>query len=366
MKKRLSLLAPFFLSLILLTSCSEKRILDEVGLIQIVAYDITDDEKIKGIFVVPNYRPDNEIIVEKYEAVANTSKGIRRKISAMTEKPIVAGQLRVALYSEELAKKGLISIVDTLYRDPSIGNRMNLAIVKGDMKELIMTDYSDRESVAAYIQNLIRHNIDKETLPTQSLHLFLYRYYSDGQDPFMPIIQKNESHIEVTDIAIFNEDKFGMSIPLKKGFMFKLLLEGYKSGKYELILNGSEEEKEYAVIENLNSSTTYFMEKKDGTIKFKINVKMKGQINEYSGKLNMEMKKTLKKIEKQLAEEIEEESIALIKSFQEEKVDPIGFGKKYRSKTYNWDSKKFYDEIYPKIKFDVKVNVQIIETGIVE
>jgi spore germination protein len=359
----------FFFSLCLLSGCSSvKSILDEVALVQAVGYDLKEDGQIEGIFVIPTYRPNNETVVEKYVASANTSKGIRRKVSAMAEKPIVAGQLRIALYSEDLAKKGIIGIVDTLYRDPSIGNRMNLAIVSGDMKKFLLKDYSNRESVASYLQNLMNHNIEKETLPSQNLHLFLYRHYSDGQDPFMPIFKQEDNHIKVSGLALFKEDKYKFSIPIKKGFMFKLLLEGYKSGKYELTLPSKEDEekKEYAVIENLNSSTNYFMEEKNSKVKFTINIKLRGQINEYSGKLNMEKGETLKLIEKQLEEEIAKQSEKLIKKFQEEEVDPIGFGKKYRSKTYNWDSKKFYEKIYKNMEVNVKANVKIIQTGIVE
>jgi spore germination protein len=366
--KRISLFVPLFLSLLILCSCSEKHILDEVGLVQAIGYDLTEDEKIEGIFIVPRYLPNHETVVQKFVEVSDTSKGIRRKVSSMTESPLVAGQLRVALYSEELAKKGIITIIDTLYRDPSIGNRMNLAIVRGDIKEMLLSDYSNRESVASYLQNLIQHNIEKETLSTQNLHLFLYRHYSDGQDAFMPIIQKEKNHIKVIDIGIFRDDKLAVSIPLKEGFMFKLLLEGYKSGKYELKLKSEEEEEKdtFAVIENLSSSSTYYLYKKKTGVKFKIKLKMKGQINEYSGKLNMEKNKTLKYIEKELEKEIRKESMALIKKFQKEKVDPIGFGNKYRSKTYNWNSKKFYEKIYPNMEVDVEVDVKIIETGVVE
>jgi spore germination protein len=353
--------------ILFISSCVERQILDEIGLLQAVGYDLGEEENIDAVFILPIYRADGETVVQKYEASGNTSKSIRRKISAMSEDPIVAGQLRVALYNEELAKKGLLPIIDTLYRDASIGNRMNLSIVRGSVKDILLSDYSDRESVAIYIQKLILHNIKKETLPSQNLHLFLYRLYSDGQDPFMPILVRERDHIKISEIAFFKKDKLVHSIPLRRGFIFKLLLEGYSSGKYELSLPAKgTDKKDFVIIEKLGSSATYYLDKAESKPKFRINIKIKGQINEYSGKLNMAEPKTIKMIQSELQKELEKNSEKLINEFIEHKIDPLGFGSKYRSKTYDWDPKEFKEKLYPKMEVEVNVNVKIISTGVVE
>jgi spore germination protein len=369
MKKLLKLLILVSICIPIISGCAERKVLEEVGLIQAVGYDLTDEGKLEGTFIVPIFRATNEATVQKYSAVANTSKGIRRKINSMTEKPLQAGQIRIALYSENLAKQGIINVVDTLYRDPSIGNRMNLGIVRGETKDILTKDYPNRESVASYLQELMIHNIKNETLPSQNLHLFLYRLYNDGQDPFMPIFKHtNGNHIKIEKIGLFKEDKLEHEISLEKGFLLKLMLEGYKSGKYELTLDKQEEDDKatFVVVENLNSNSVYYLKKMSPYPKFYIKIKMKGQINEYSGKLNMESSNTIKEIEKQLEKKIEEDAIILIRELQDKGVDPIGFGKKYRSKTRDWDPKEFKEKLYPKMEVDVSVEIKIIESGIVE
>ena len=136
MLKRQYLIIPTFL-LFLLTSCTNTKTLEKIGIITSVGYDEAEDGKIISTYSLLQVNPassPNEINVtsESY-----TSKGARIKSNLGTPKSLQSGQLRVALFNDELLKKGFIHLADTLARDSSISELVYLAVVEGSAKELL-------------------------------------------------------------------------------------------------------------------------------------------------------------------------------------------------------------------------------------
>jgi spore germination protein len=66
-----------------------------------------------------------------------------------------------------------------------------------------------------------------------------------------------------------------------------------------------------------------------------------------------------------MEQDIKEQAEIMIKKFQVLKVDPLGLGEQVRSRTRNWDEKK-WNNMYPTIHVKVKLDVEIIESGVVE
>lgn len=67
------------------------------------------------------------------------------------------------------------------------------------------------------------------------------------------------------------------------------------------------------------------------------------------------------------AEDIEKKVMELLTYLQENKVDPFGFGLRYRAtRLSSEDIMEEWNRIYPEIKFNVTVNVELKSTGVVE
>jgi spore germination protein len=95
----------------------------------------------------------------------------------------------------------------------------------------------------------------------------------------------------------------------------------------------------------------------------KININLKAIIREYNdGTLK---KQKIKKLENVLKEEIEKNSEEMIRQFQEKGIDPLGIGEEVRTRTREWDQKK-WKELYPDIKITVQAKVKITESGVIE
>ncbi|RBW71337.1 Ger(x)C family spore germination protein [Bacillus taeanensis] len=356
MKKFLIMLAACFL----LSGCVEEEIIDDIQLMFAVAYDPGEDGKIKGTVSTPIFTPDQKVKTETYSNSAHTSKGINSKINSESPEPVVSGKVMVVIFNKELAAKGLIHLVDTLQRDPSIGRHVHLAVSEGEAAPLLESEYTTTDSTGMYLSNIIDQNIKYHLLPKTNLHTFLYQYFGKGIDPYLPIIKKHgeHNHALIEGLALFNDEKFVDKLEYKYMFTFQALAGEFKDGYYELVLKNDHA----ATIFPIDSDINYHINNVNNIPEIVIDIELKGIISEYTeAKIT---KETLKKIETELEEKLQKQSKLLIDKFQKLNVDPLGLGHIVKSKTRNWKEED-WKNVYPEASIKVKIKTKIIESGVV-
>ncbi len=355
----------FLLSLLLLLAgCVPKQIIDEVQLIHALGFDELPDEKIKGTITYPIFNPDGNVRVETLSAVSHTSRFIRSKLNTQSPKTLTTGQLRVVLFNNRFAENGVLEIVNSLYRDPNVGNRLFLAVVNGSTNKLLTSNYTAAPLPSMYITDMLEQNITTENLPRTNLHVFLYSYYGEGIDPFLPIIRTKNKAIQLEGVALFKGDKYVGNLNHSESFAFKVLLDGSKTGHYEVEVKQGKR-KGHAVVRNIKATTAYKVKKVNGVPQFDVKMKIFGEIHEYPHWLNLEKVSNLNLIEKTFKNQVHEEAEKIIKKFQRLQVDPLGFGDQVRRREKGWDYKDFQKQ-YPDIKINVTTEVEVVESGVIE
>ncbi|MCM3712946.1 Ger(x)C family spore germination protein [Halalkalibacter oceani] len=356
MKLRLILL---FCPPLLLTGCVETLILDELQFIHSVGYDYIDEDRVEGTASVPIYKMEEQVGSETISAVASTSRDIRLELNARSSKPLHSGKISSILFSEEMAQKmGIMQILDSFSRDSAVGMRNFICITRDSPKKMLELSSPLEIDIAVYIKELIEQNIERQNIPQSNFHLFLKRYYEDGQDPFLPYLSLKGNTIQIEGVSLFQGDRYVGKLNLKEAFMMKILLEPFANGTYEVSLP---EEGEYAVLRNIHSKAHYHIERNTNTPAIKIVINFTGKLNEYSGEKLNEQKLT--EIVETLKQQLENDIVATIGLFQEKNIDPLGIGSRVKARNYGFklDEWKAY---YPNAKVDVTVNVKIKETGI--
>jgi spore germination protein len=342
---------------ITLAGCVEKEIIDDVNIEMGVGYDLKEDDKLEGTIMVPIFNPDKKIGNFTFSATATTSRDLIQEVQRKSAQPLVTGSLEIAVFGEKLAKKGIIELIDAFERDPSIGARIFLAVADDNAKDILSGTYGNRGN-AIHLSQLIEHNTKTRNLPMTNMHLYLFDFYQKGSDPYLPILKKVEPEIiDIVGIALFKDDKMVDSIPPEKMFYFKLLTDKFSEGSFKIDVD-----KEQAAIRNLDSKNKFKLIKRDPyTIEVKI--KIEGIIREYTGQVMTPA--IIKKLEKEVEDKVNEETTKMIASFQEQGIDPIGFGHFIKSKTRDFDFKKWEDN-YKNMIVHVKTDAVITEVGIVE
>lgn len=345
------------LTMLLLSGCVEKEILDDISIESGIGFDYYQERQILGTALVPNYLPDKSIKNVTYTSVSAMNRELFLEMQRQSADPLVIGSLEVVLFGEKLARNGIIDLIDALQRDATIGERLYLVVVDGKANDLLSHDYGTRGN-ATYISDLIKQNITARDLPKTNLHMFIYDFFQTGKDSFLPTVKRiGKDRMEISGISLFRKDKFIKSLPTSKMFFFKLLVDRYSEGTYKIKVNGEE-----AAVRSIVSSRKFDLSKKDPT-EVTIKIKIKGSIREYSG--NKLSPKAIKKIEKNMEELVNKESIDLLNQFKELGIDPVGIGHFVKSKTRNFDYKK-WESTYKTVPIKVQTKVEIIDAGVIE
>ncbi|PGP94702.1 Ger(x)C family spore germination protein [Bacillus cereus] len=345
------------ISMFLLTGCLQKSIIDDVQLIQGAVFD-TAKEKIKTTVVCPTQKKGH--YVQIFENIANTVRQGKESFSLKSPRPFVSGQLRVALFTKRLMKKDLTLAMDTLLRDSSIGHMMYLGVLEGTGYELFNGKYNNNFNVAIYIKYLLEHNMESGSLPYSNLHLDAYRYYQDGQDNFMPILKKQKNQISITGLALFNKKKYVGELKSAEMFVFRGLLEKHKLASKELKIHGG-----HVLINSIDSTPSYQIQFKNEKPHIYIQVILNARLVETTQKMNLEKKKSLEVLTKNIEQQLNTESKKITNKIQRLNVDPLGLGAKVKQK-YRQFNLNEWRNMYKDVPINVKYIVKLRNTGIVE
>ncbi|URM32530.1 Ger(x)C family spore germination protein [Cytobacillus firmus] len=353
-----SVLSIFFI--LFLSGCSllPTRIVNEVGMIQGVGYDLADEGEIEGTVAYPVFKKEGST-TEVKSASGYSSKEIREKLNNETQLRLVSGQLRLALYGKSLAESGINDFIDTLNRDPFIGSIVQLAIVDGETKELMNLNKYQSENISIYLQEMLDQNMEFGTLPKTNLQTFLFQLFQTGQDAYLPLLKNVNGTIRITGLAVFKDDSFIASIPREDIFMFKTLLKKNKNnGTQAFVLENGDK----VVLETLYSNPKYKINMVQGKPEFSIHLKMKTKLQEYSSSEKKRQTFDSKKYQDKVEKELEKKALTFINRLKEEQVDPLGLGAKFREHDRAFDEQQWKMH-YPNVKVSIKADVEIEQTG---
>ncbi len=342
---------------LLLSGCVDKEIIDDINIEVGVGYDLAEDEKDKfrGTVLFQEFQPDQSVINRTFSGSGKLRQDIRLDVSKQTSEPVVTGGLKLAVFGPEISKKGIFDLIDSFQRDASVGARVFVATAEGKAEDLLKGEYGTRGN-ATYIYNLIQHNIEHRDIPITNLHILSRDYYQDGKDPFLPRLKKTgNDKVELVGISLFRKDKEVDILPRKDMFFFKLLVDKYSEGNFDVKLKKGES----AAVKSIKSKNKIKMTDNHATI----TINVEGIIREFTG--DILTPQIIEEVERHLEKKIEKDCLKLLKQFQNLGIDPVGLGHKKKNQNRNFDFKKWEDD-YKMLGFDVICNVLIEETGVLE
>jgi spore germination protein len=365
-----------------ISGCVQPKQLEQLGLITAVGYDLEHENTLKGSVVIHKFDPLAANVTKVITAKANTSKALRQKQNLETDQKLVSGQLRCAIYSKDLAKKGINQLVDSLNRDPAIGNMVYLTVADDKASEIMQVDMEKLKiNLGTYLYNLIQQNVESEQLISPTLHEFNHKFSDRGQDPVLPILKIRKDNVIISGLALFQDDRYIDELQANKLFYLKILLDKYRSGTHELGFKrerfnkiiqekGMDGKKVYNKlfinIDNIRSSAKITLVDKE-KLHFKVEVDLQSRLLEATESIDLSTPENMKFIQKEMSREMEREIKELIMNLQKKQVDPVGFGNEYFTHFRGEPpSSKEWREIYKDATFEINVKNRIVKTGAIE
>ncbi|PRZ12495.1 spore germination protein [Laceyella sediminis] len=334
-----------------------KNVLDEIQLVTAVGYDYIDEQTATMTAVTPVFRSDASIENKTLSITANLGKEALIALNRESSANLANAKLEVALFNKEMAKRGILHMIDTLHRDPNIGTSLSLAVTEGVTKEILNQSFGTRDT-GHYIASLLEHNTQNGSIPNNSLHYFLSAYYTKGKDPFLPLLKLTDREITLTGLALFKKDRMVFELDRSHLFTFNTLYGKNRFPGMKVQIGDK-----FVAMRVITSNRRISIRNTQTTPEITIYLNIRASISEFSGK---HLKpQHVSQTEHALKKQVSQQGHQLIRKFQQLGIDPLGLGDHVRSHTRNWDFKTWQKQ-YPRVKVRIVPRVNIVEIGVVD
>lgn len=384
MKRKLALI---LVCTLLLTGCWDRKELNELGIVVAMALD-KDDNTGNYLITAQVVRPEgtkSESRGTSAPAEIVTASGATifealRNISTQFDRHAYFAHNKIVVIDEEIAKEGLIPIVDFLLRSHEI-RLLTWLVVTKDVKarEILGIEHGIEIVQAAYLEGLIRNSVSNSKTDAYNVLSFIKPLLSNEinpvagvmeviEQPIYPIEQKSQlttRGVQFSGLAVFKKDKLvGYLDPIEtRGFNW--VAGNIKSGTINVPVPGKEDK--LVTIEITRASRRIEPQIKDGKFSFVIKIKEEGVIIEEQGLADVSKLEIFNKIQEEQKHAIEKEvEVAVDKLQKEFGSDILGFGRALDKKyPKEWKRvKDNWENLFPEVAYTVEVDASIRRTGL--
>lgn len=364
----------------LLTGCWNYKELNSLAISTAMAIDKVDDEYEVSILIANSKKSQVSSKEGESQTIVYSGKGkslskALKEIDLKNPRQTYIGHLSVIIVSEDVAKEGMLGMLDLLLRNSESTKRFYLAVAKDVKAKDIVSILSPLETFPAQnIATNISFSKESQAVSTAIIYSkFIENLIKKGINPILSSItiegdikdgkkddslQKSQPDaiVKTSQIAIFKKDKFltfasngeSRGINLINNEITEMILE-VEDG-CTTIVKASEMNTKL----NINSD-----------LSVNIIIDGRGNIIENNCDIDLQKSENIKKIEKLTNKQIKKLIQKGIKLTKKYKTDIFGFG----NLLYKKDPKKFNriknwnDDYFPDLKINIKSNIVLTDKG---
>ncbi|TGB05381.1 Ger(x)C family spore germination protein [Halobacillus salinus] len=361
-------------ALVLLTGCWDERQFKNVKLVLTMGFDEGEDGKIVETVSIPTINRASEGQSQERVQILSTEANTPLEARDFTDQSISEsfdpGKLRVLVIGEELAKKNIYSVLDEFYRNPSNNLNAHLAIAKGKASEVLSYQNISDTRISEYISGLLEGAEASSHTTGENIQLICAELFEPGEDFSLPLLAVDEEKqsIKFSGMGLFHGNHYsGIDIPVGQATMY-LLLQGYKGKSAHLTKKVSDkfedERYNYVTVNVIKYKRKVDIKAEGDTVSTDINLKLRVRVVEYPAD-HLDKKSTIDELDKKLSETLTKDAEEIIGMMQEANSDIWGIGRQVRAYHPKVYEKLDWKETFPNMKITPKVDVEIVQHGII-
>lgn len=284
-----------------------------------------------------------------------TPRDVRLKADLKTEQTMNVSALSTLLISEETAKHDIYEYLDLYYRDVYNPITPRLALVEGELKPYFELNKENISSSGEFYSRLIKSMEENSIVIPYNLQTAGSLLFENVQDLALPYLKMDGDRPTVDGIALFSGRKFtGEKLSPTQGILLNILNEttGHNT-RLAYLRDGS------PINILINKSSRKVKVTNDA---IEINIKIDALLSEFP-KGNLKKKETRIDLQNFLSKKVEEDMNEVMGKLQEAKCDAIGIGRIVRAYHPHLFEKDWNDQ-FAQLNISVKVDVEIVKTGI--
>ena len=368
----------------LLSGCYNYRELNELGITTAVSIDYKDNnfyviaEVINPIKQQDASSSNNSPFVN-YNSSSSSLQDAFRKVVLESPRQLYAAQLEIIVLSEEVVNNHLEEVLEYFARDPEARTEIKIIVAKtADSTKAItlqtlLTSLSSSNIInsldlqskvlgMAYpvtLNELLNMYIDpylEVVLPSMTL----YGNYEIGDEKENITTSSPKAIVKIDGSTITKDNKILGYLDLEESKILNLI-----NGKLKETIIKMNYYDGYIIFEPNRIKVSRELDIKNNIIK--INISGYSKTKEIQSNINLKDPKEVKKLNKALNMELEKKITDTFNSIREKYgTDVFGFQELYYRTNYKYfkeNCTNWYEDIYPKIKLEVKANVRLYEKG---
>ncbi|WEK54147.1 MAG: Ger(x)C family spore germination protein [Candidatus Cohnella colombiensis] len=365
MKQLISVWLIVLVCLTTVTGCSRVKQLNMISFVTAIGIDKAEDSGIvvHALIAIPgrfsalspgaggsDKQSPNYILSKEGSDVAEALSKMKRE----TARDLDFGHTRILLFSDELAKQGIEQYLDLFMRREEFQNNAWIAIGKGSTKDILQAKPEVPQSVNDYWVDVFSQ-AGSESMEILPIYLYQFNSYiqEPGKTPFAMEItmQEGGNQLRLADLGLFRKGKMvGTLTPVETAYL--------------QLISGNRLRSSSLTIDKRNYTTLKYHSKKKITGEgIKLDMSFQLELDENPSSKFVSLAE-MHKLEAEIADQIESNVIGLIKKLQELKLDPVGFGEKYRIKHGGeLQEEEWLERIFPEMSLQIKVTVNLERKG---
>ena len=368
----------------LLSGCYNYRELNELGITTAVSIDYKDNnfyviaEVINPIKQQDASSSNNSPFVN-YNSSSSSLQDAFRKVVLESPRQLYAAQLEIIVLSEEVVNNHLEEVLEYFARDPESRTEIKIIVAKTEDStkaitlQTLLTSLSSSNiinsldlqskvlgmSYPVTLNELLNMYIDpylEVVLPSMTL----YGNYEIGDEKENITTSSPKAIVKIDGSTITKDNKILGYLDLEESKILNLI-----NGKLKETIIKMNYYDGYIIFEPNRIKVSRELDIKNNIIK--INISGYSKTKEIQSNINAKDPKEIEKLNKALNMELEKKITDTFNSIREKyDTDVFGFQELYYRTNYKYfkeNCTNWYENIYPKIKLEVKANVRLYEKG---
>lgn len=368
----------------LLSGCYNYRELNELGITTAVSIDYKDNnfyviaEVINPIKQQDASSSNNSPFVN-YNSSSSSLQDAFRKVVLESPRQLYAAQLEIIVLSEEVVNNHLEEVLEYFARDPEARTEIKIIVAKTEDStkaitlQTLLTSLSSSNIINSLdlqskvlgmdypvtLNELLNMYIDpylEVVLPSMTL----YGNYEIGDEKENITTSSPKAIVKIDGSTITKDNKILGYLDLEESKILNLI-----NGKLKETIIKMNYYDGYIIFEPNRIKVSRELDIKNNIIK--INISGYSKTKEIQSNINVKDPKEVEKLNKALNMELEKKITDTFNSIREKYgTDVFGFQELYYRTNYKYfkeNCTNWYENIYPKIKLEVKANVRLYEKG---
>lgn len=359
----------FLLLIVLpLSACWDANDLEDLLIVYGVGIDIGRQDPDKYLITIGFPTIIDEAPEAKY-TIATEAKSFtdgKEHLQHKVYRKITYGNIRVIVFSHEVAEKGIIQHLDCMLREPIFPGTLRFVVVDTTANELLDMEPPVSLFVSTFLFKAIEQNYQYTNVPFTTLRNFHYQYYTSGIEPVVPHISFNvdTNQIEISSVALFKDDKMIHRLDYSYSTYFMLLTGQINQGFYATTYPADEEMEHYISIRFNGGKSKIKSELVDSKLHINQEITIKAHLAEFTSQESVFDPEMVKKFEAFLSAHFEEKLKETVRILQNLKSDNVGYGLYVRADQPEYFDPDIWGDQFSNAEINIKVNVKMHTVGI--